>query len=60
MPGSEAVRMEDSSGLPLVRVRRLSLFSGNDPVRPTVPDSDGSGTEAPTSVRLATCRVRVR
>ena len=50
MPGSEAVRMEDSSGLPPDRVRRLSLFSGVDPVRPTVPDSDGSGTEAPTSV----------
>ena len=46
----EAVRMEDSSGLPVDRVRRLRLFSGVDPVRPTVPDSDGSGTEAPTSV----------
>ena len=50
MPGAEAVRMEDSSGLPPDRVRRLSLFSGVDPVRPTVRDSDGSGTEAPTSV----------
>ena len=50
VPGSEAMRMEDSSGLPRDRVRRLSLFSEVDPVRPTVPDSDGSGTEAPTSV----------
>ena len=44
-----AMRMEDS-GLPPDRVRRLSLFSGVDPVRPTVPDSGGSGTGTPTSV----------
>ena len=43
------MRVDDSSGLPHDRVRRLSLFSGIDPVRP-VPDSDGSGTETPTSV----------
>ena len=43
------MRVDDSNGLPHDRVRRLSLFNGVDPVRPTVPD-DGSGTEIPTSV----------
>ena len=40
---------EEVSGLH-DRVRRLSLFTGVDLLRPTVPDSDGSGTETPTSV----------
>ena len=31
MLASKAVRMEDSSGFPLDRVRRLRLFSGVDP-----------------------------
>ena len=37
-----ATKVDDSNGLPHDRVRRLSLFSGVDPVRPTVPELDGS------------------